>query len=327
MLHSKLILNIYLRFFAAMLALAGMTLALNGCAKKKPETADDANSKLSVFVSIPPQSYIVKRIGGGLVEVHTLVAQGSSPHTFEVTPRQLTEISRARAFFTIGMPFEKVLIEKIKGQKSQAAILDMTNDITWRRLEFNDEHESRPPDYLTEEQPGILNRDSHVWLGIPQLARLADNTARALTGIDTANAAVYDENLQDFMNDLLKVDARLKADLAGAAGQTFYVHHPAFGYFADSYQLKQTPLEIEGKNPSPKTIAKIIETARREGVKVILVQPQFDPKTASAVADAIDGTVVSIDPLAEDILKNLRDIGEKVREALSPDSLRGMRNF
>ncbi|MBD3314523.1 MAG: ABC transporter substrate-binding protein, partial [Chitinivibrionales bacterium] len=99
-------------------------------------------------------------------------------------------------------------------------------------------------------------------------------------------------------------------------GRKFFVFHPSFGYFADAYGLKQIAVETGGKEPSARRLANLIDDARQESVKVIFVQPQFSRKAAQAIADAIDGAVVPVDPLAEDYMANLGEIAAKLRAAM-----------
>ena len=76
------------------------------------------------------------------------------------------------------------------------------------------------------------------------------------------------------------------------------VFHPAWGYFAHAYGLRQVPIELEGKDPKPAELQGLIEHARGSGIRVIFVQPQFSTKSAALVAKAIGGQVVFADPLA-----------------------------
>ena len=71
------------------------------------------------------------------------------------------------------------------------------------------------------------------------------------------------------------------------------VFHPAWGYFAHSYGLKQVPVEIEGKDPKPAQLKTLIEHAREKQIKAIFVQPQFSSKSAKLVAKEIGGRVVN----------------------------------
>ena len=56
--------------------------------------------------------------------------------------------------------------------------------------------------------------------------------------------------------------------------------------------------------------------ARRQEVRVIFVQPQFSRRSAKAIAGAIDGAVIPIDPLSKDYIKNLERIADSVKSAL-----------
>ena len=85
------------------------------------------------------------------------------------------------------------------------------------------------------------------------------------------------------------LDARIRRALRPFRGQTFYVFHPAFGYFADAYGLRQKSVETEGKSPTPRQLLALIKQARAEGVKIIFLQPQFDRRAADAVATALGG--------------------------------------
>ena len=96
------------------------------------------------------------------------------------------------------------------------------------------------------------------------------------------------------------------------------MYHPAFGYFADAYGLIQVPVEIEGKQPTPKQIEQLIGRVRGENVRFIFVSPQFDRKTAEAMAEAIEGSVIAVDPLAEDVLANLQQIASILDDSLRP---------
>ena len=94
------------------------------------------------------------------------------------------------------------------------------------------------------------------------------------------------------------------------------VFHPAWGYFADAYGLRQVPIEIEGKEPKPSQLKQLIEHAREKQIKVLFVQPQFSSRSAEQVAREIGGQVAFMDPLALSWAENLREVATKFREAV-----------
>ena len=94
------------------------------------------------------------------------------------------------------------------------------------------------------------------------------------------------------------------------------VYHPVFGYFADRYGLKQLPVEVEGKEPSARQLSRLIERAKKENIRVIFVQKQFSTESAEVISRAIDGKVVTVDPLARDYVSNMRKIADVFAETL-----------
>ncbi|HPE46646.1 MAG TPA: zinc ABC transporter substrate-binding protein, partial [Deltaproteobacteria bacterium] len=98
-----------------------------------------------------------------------------------------------------------------------------------------------------------------------------------------------------------------------------YVFHPAFGYLADAYGFSQVSVEAGGKEPSARQLAHLVSRARAEGVRVVFVQPQFSRKNAQAVARAIRGAVVPIDPLPEDYIGEMKKMARTIRDSRSGD--------
>jgi zinc transport system substrate-binding protein len=94
------------------------------------------------------------------------------------------------------------------------------------------------------------------------------------------------------------------------------VFHPSWGYFARNYGLQQVPVEIEGKDPKPAQLKKLIEYAQKKQINVIFVQPQFSSRSAELVAKEIGGQVIFADPLASDWSDNLREVAQKFKVAL-----------
>jgi zinc transport system substrate-binding protein len=94
------------------------------------------------------------------------------------------------------------------------------------------------------------------------------------------------------------------------------VFHPSWGYFAHTYGLKQVPVEIEGKDPKPAQLKELIEHAKKNQIKIIFLPPQFSSKSAKLVAKEIGGQVAFADPLAQNWSDNLREVTQKLDEAL-----------
>ena len=266
-----------------------------------------------VFVSIPPQAYLVERIGGEHVTVSVLLPGGQEPHTFEPTAKQVMALGGARLYFQLGtLPFERRLAKKLAGGNTGLVVVDTSKGVRLRQLEAHDPHGAE------EHHRGLS--DPHIWLGPRSIAVQAKNVAEALSHTDPRHERDFKENLEALLEDLADVDAGIRKTLAPYKGRTVYVFHPSFGYFTDAYGLTQRAVEIHGKTPTPRQIQSLISEAKGDGVRVIFVQPQFDKSSAEAVARAIGGVVAPVDALARDLLGNLRDMAGKIESGFAGES-------
>lgn len=271
---------------------------------------------LLVFVGIPPLAGFAERVGGEHVNVHVLMKPGENPQTFAPTPRQMSSLSRAQLYLQVDLPFEHELVGWIEGNCPQTEVIDVGAGVERRAIA--PEHEGH---HHREAEP-----DPHIWMSPPLMRRQATNIQKAFAQADPEFAAVYARNLEAFLAEIDATHDRIQTLLAPYHGRAFYVFHPAFGYFGDTYGLEQRAVELGGKSPTPRQVAALIGQAKADGVRIIFVQPQFDRHSAEAVAAAIDGAVIPIDALARDVLANLEEIAGQLEQALTAESGRDAAN-
>jgi zinc transport system substrate-binding protein len=163
---------------------------------------------------------------------------------------------------------------------------------------------------------GSDGSDPHIWLSPSLVKKQAETIWHALVRFDPSGKEEYTSNFNGFIRDIDALQKKIAGLLAPFKGKSIYVFHPSFGYFADEYGLRQVAVEIEGKAPKGQDLARFIKMAKKEKVRVVFVQPQFDQGTARKIAGAINGKVVPIDPLSKDYLINLEQMSKKISEAL-----------
>jgi zinc transport system substrate-binding protein len=308
-----------------------------------------AVGKLPVFVTIAPQKFFVQQIGRDLVDVQVMVEPGADPHTYEPKPRQMVAISKAKIYFAVGIEFEEANLGKITATNPNLKVIHTDNGIEKIAMaahhDHHDGHEKEHHDKgehhgegkdehhgeaeyghekgehhgETEHDEGHHEHaglDPHIWLSPPLAKTQARTILAALQEADPAHQIDYEVNFHEFTAQIDQLDADLKTTFAGKKGLQFLVFHPAWGYFAHAYGLKQVPIEIEGKDPKPAQLKELIEHARENGIKVVFVQPQFSTKSAQLIAQEIGGQVVFADPLAGDWMANLREVANKFQRAL-----------
>jgi len=236
-----------------------------------------------------------------------LIEPGRDPHTYAPTPKQMVRLARSDLLLCTGTGLERAISDKLAGSKTDLRIVNLAEGLGCPAEHGHDGHSHDHHEH-----------DPHVWMS-PRIARvLAEKICGELSALDPDNADTYRQNLSSLQADLSKLDAKLTEALAPLKGKTFFVFHPAFGYFARDYQLKQEAVETGGKSPGPRHVTELIARARAAGVKVIFVQPQFSEQAAGMIAEQIGGVVVPLDPLAKDYISNLERIGDEIRKALQP---------
>lgn len=287
-----------------------------------------AERSLSVFVSIVPQQYFVQQIGKDKVDISVMVQPGASPATYEPKPLQMVDLSNARLYFSIGVPFETFWLDKIASANPDMTIVHTDKDIEKLPMAVHHHEDEHPADHHDdkamaaeedhdhENDHGHAGLDPHIWLS-PKLVKIqAGHILDALADKDPENKDFYTANYHVFIKKIDALDQDLARMLNDKAGMQFMVFHPSWGYFARDYNLKMIPIEIEGKNPKPAKLQALIAHARNEGIKVIFVQPQFSTKSAELVAREINGQVLPANPLALNWLDNMKKMAAQFKEVL-----------
>lgn len=282
--------------------------------------ARKGTGRLVVFASVAPHAYLAERIGGKHVTVQVLIPKGQDPHTFEPSPRQMTTLGKARLYFCAELPFESRLLPKVRSVHRNLTVVTLAPVCEEEHSE--DPHPAHSDDHA---EGGVHDHDAHradphSWLSPVLLEGQARMVAAALSKADPGHAEVYSKNLARWSKELRRVDTNVSRILKPYKGRSFYVFHPAFGSFAEAYGLRQEAVEFDGKSPTPKRLAALIQKARRDDVRVIFVQPQFDTKSVAAVATAIGGSVAVMDPLAADVLRNLERMALEIRRSFKKES-------
>ena len=273
-------------------------LLLSACST----TNQPASDKIGVMVTVLPQVEFVNAVGRDRVEVTAMVPPGANPHTYEVTPNQMAKLSRAKIYAKVGSPleFELTWIDKLVAQNHDMLLVDCGQGIGLM--------ESADPD-----QPGM---DAHTWTSPLNVKSMVNNICAGLSQTSPADQSYFEKNRDSYVEKLDALDADIRSSLNGIGSRTFIVYHPAWGYFAREYGLQQLGIEREGKEPQASYMARLIQEAREKNIKVIFVSPQFDTRSAEAIAREIGGRVVSIDPEGGDYLDNMRKVAAAFREAL-----------
>lgn len=271
----------------------------------------EGSDKVGVVVTILPQAEFVERIGGNRVDITVMVPPGASPHSYEPAPSQITALSEAVMYAKVGsgVEFELAWMDNLIAQNPDILVVDCSEGIELIESSAEEDHDEE----AGHDHTGM---DPHIWMSPVNAQIMVRNITDGLIEIDPDNKAFYEQNRDDYLEELAQLDSDIRSGLEGVQNRTFMTYHASFGYFAAEYGLTMLPIEAEGKEPTASGLLELIDEARRLGIKVIFIEPQFNPQSAEVIANEIGGSVISIDPLAREYLENMRAMADKFIETL-----------
>ncbi len=301
--------------------------------------------RLRVAVTVLPHAWLVQQIGGQHVEVLALVRPGESAELYQPTDAEISLAARAAVYFQTGMPLENSQGFEALRRLGTLRVVDLRQGITLRPLEgghaaHHPSGHDRPGGHHAATTSGedpkapaqgrqglghthgtgqapadLAGADPHIWLSLRRLKIQARTVARELSAVDPAHQSDYQRNLGALEARLDEADAAIGTLLAPYRGKAFLVFHPAWGYFAEDYGLRQLSIESEGKEPSDHELSELQALARQENIRVVFVHPQGGRRSAQAVANAIGARIEVIDDLPADLLPSLLDTARRLAES------------
>jgi len=254
-----------------------------------------------VYASFYPIYDFVKKAAGDLAEVRCFIPDGTEPHDWEPSPRDISGLIGADLFLYSGMGFEHWIPSVLSGLGHDApTAVETSLAIQAMNNSPGDSHHECGHDDHDDHDHGHddHHHDSHVWLS-PRLAKLQFKAiCEALQEMDPQNAGAYDEAFKKYSAEFDKLDEEFKS-LRLLPKKMIVVTHEAFGYLCSEYGLEQ--VSIAGYSPEdepdPARMAQVTRLARENGVTVIFYEELASTKIAQTVASEIGARTLPLSPL------------------------------
>ena len=256
--------------------------------------------KMIIAVTILPQKALARAVVGDLADVIAMVPAGTSPGNYEPTPMEMEAFSKAKVYFTIGVPTEKANI--LPEAKDMDVVVDLDVIVA-----------ERYPDCHFPSG----SRDPHIWLSPKRAIVMVNAMAEKLGEVDPNNAASYQANAKVCIAQLNELDKYMATAFEGMRKKVFIAYHPAYGYIADDYGLTMYALEEDGKEATPQKLAEMVDLAKADGIKTIFSQAEIDSKQPDAFAEEVGGTKVMLAPLSEDYISNLKTMADAIANSMT----------
>ena len=285
---------------AALVALTSVgTLALTGCSSAGG-AEPSADGRLQVVAAFYPLEWLSQQVAGDRATVSALTPPGTEPHEYELTPRDVAEVSEADVVVHLStlQPSVDAAVDQEAADRAFDAADAATLDLVFEagadhEHEDGDEQEGEHAD---EEGPVT---DPHFWHDPMRMADVGDALAEVMGEADQANADAYATNAADLRVQLEALDAEFRAGLATCASRDVVTSHSAFGYLADAFDLHQVGISglAPDEEPTPGALTAATDFVREHGVDTIYFETLVSPAVAETVARETGAQTRQLDPI------------------------------
>ena len=253
-----------------------------------------AKKRIKVAVSILPQKKFIEEIAGKKVEVVTVIPPGYSPTNYSPSPREMSNLSDAKLYFSLGLPAEKAgILSKIRSFNQNIRVIRLDKRVF-------EKYSSR------KFSSGSI--DPHIWLSPRRVEYMIEIIKTNLAKLDKENKQIYKENAKVYKNKINKLDDYIHNNLNSLNKDTFIIYHPVLGYFAKDYNLNMVVIEKEGKKAAPRHIQEIIDLGHERKIKSVFYQKTVTSRQAEMIAEELGGKTIKIDPFSLNYIENMKKI-------------------
>lgn len=253
--------------------------------------------KLYVVTATTDMAALAQEVGGDKIEVESIAKGYQDPHFVEAKPSFLLKLRRADLLILVGLDLEigwlPPLITQSGNPKVQVGASGYLDASQFAEIL------EKPTGQVTRAMGDVHPLGNpHYWLDPDNGRRVAQGIADKLAQMDPGDAAYFQQRLADFSRRLSEAEKRWDAEMAPYRGRKVVTYHKSWPNFARHFGLEVVGY-VEprpGIPPSPGHTLELIQQMKRDGIKIILVEPYFDLKTPNSIAAATGGKVLVMLP-------------------------------
>lgn len=258
-------------------------------------TAVHAQARLNVVTSTEDLAAIARDVGGDRVNVTALARGYQDPHFVESKPSFILAVNRANQYIAVGRELEigwlPPLLTSSRNAKIQPGApgyLDASLNV--RILEI-------PTGQITRAMGDVHPLGNpHYWLDPGNGRLIAQAIRNKLSELSPADRAYFAQRYDDFDRRLAAAEKRWDAIMAPYKGTKLVTYHRSWPNFMERFGLEVLGY-VEPKPgipPSPSHTLELIDEMKRQGVKLIVVEPYFSLRTPQSIANQIGGGQVLV---------------------------------
>jgi ABC-type Zn uptake system ZnuABC Zn-binding protein ZnuA len=231
----------------------------------------------------------VESVAGPDVEVVQLIPDGSSPHDFQLSAEDRSELEQADLIAAVGAGLEAgVPLDDAEAPSWKLA------DNAGELLPFGEggahEHEGEGEEHAEDDREHGAS-DPHIWMDPTRVAAALPSLAAALGDADPEHADAYADRAREYTGELRDLDRELRAtlEIVPAANRELVTSHDSLGYLAARYGYEVVATAFPSSGPEAEASAaqlqEVIGSIAEHDVPTVFAQEEDDPEALRLVAD------------------------------------------
>jgi zinc/manganese transport system substrate-binding protein len=256
-----------------------------------------AQAQLKVVTSTTDLYDIAKAVGRDKVSAVHISEGFQDPHFVDAKPSFILQLRNADVFAFVGLDLEigwmPLLLDGARNPKIRfggSGYVDASKVIPLLDV----------PQGNVDRSMGDVHPlgNPHYWLDPENARRIAHLFKTKFSELDPKNEDTYERNEKAFSAKLTVAEKSWASDLAEIKGKPVIAWHTSWRYFAEFNGMNIVAFmePKPGVPPSPSHLVGVIQTAKRTGAKVIVMEPFYDRKTADLVARQTGAKVLILPP-------------------------------
>jgi zinc/manganese transport system substrate-binding protein len=256
-----------------------------------------ADSKIRIMTATTDLASLAQEIGGDKVDVESVARGYQDPHFVDPKPSFLLKLSKAELLIVVGLELEIGWLPPLITQSSNPRIqvgapgyFDASRFAKILEL---------PTGQVTRAEGDVHPLGNpHYWLDPDNGLRIAKGIQNKLSEMRPNDAAYFSQRYDSFEQRLKQSELQWQAQMKPYAGRKVVTYHRSWPNFAEHFGLNVVGY-VEprpGIPPSPQHTVELIGQMKRDGVKIIMVEPYFDLKTPNSIARDTGAQVVVLMP-------------------------------
>jgi ABC-type Zn uptake system ZnuABC Zn-binding protein ZnuA len=256
-----------------------------------------AAGKINVITATQDLAALGAEVGGDRITIESIAKGYQDPHFVEPKPSFLLKLQRADLLAVVGLQLEIGWLPPLITQSGNPKIqvgnpgyLDMSQFC--KILEI-------PTTQITRAEGDVHPLGNpHFWLDPENGRRIAKAFETKFSEMRPGDAAYFAQRYADFDKRLTEAEKRWDAAMAPYRGRKVVTYHRSWPNFCDRFGLNVIDY-VEPKPgipPTPAHTLEVINTMKRDNVKLIMVEPYFDLRTPNSIAAATGGAVLVMMP-------------------------------